>query len=78
MKLFTFSILTLLVSAQILTAQPCWTSVDMSEFHTAALGTNGTIWSWGGNNVGQLGNGANFPVYTPIQTGTDSDWREIS
>ncbi|MFN8712835.1 MAG: hypothetical protein ACK5Z2_08270, partial [Bacteroidota bacterium] len=78
MNYFTLSAAAVFASLQFLSAQPCWTSVAASEFHTTALGSNGTVWSWGGNNVGQLGNGNNFPVYTPIQTGTDSDWREIT
>jgi len=27
--------------------------------HSLALGSNGTVWAWGDNSLGQLGNGTN-------------------
>jgi alpha-tubulin suppressor-like RCC1 family protein len=32
-----------------------------------ALKNDGTIWNWGYNNVGQLGNGTTTTIYTPVQ-----------
>ena len=48
--------------------------------HITAIKTTGTLWSWGTNNYGQLGNGTNTttPTYTPTQIGTDSDWQITS
>ncbi len=42
--------------------------------HTAALSTDGTVWAWGNNSSGQLGNGSNIHSYTPVQT----DIRSVS
>jgi alpha-tubulin suppressor-like RCC1 family protein len=39
--------------------------------HTLALKSDGTLWAWGWNNAGQLGNGCIFPP-SPIDECTDS------
>lgn len=42
--------------------------VSVGEQHTVALANDGTVWAWGDNSVGQLGNGAtsNSLVPTPV------------
>lgn len=40
-----------------------------------AIKTNGTLWAWGNNQVGQLGNGLTGPKSTPIQIGALNDWK---
>jgi hypothetical protein len=46
---------------------------------TVALKTNGTMWSWGDNAKGQLGNGTiGNPIITPTQIGTDTDWVDVT
>jgi alpha-tubulin suppressor-like RCC1 family protein len=42
-----------------------WESVACGFFHTVALRTDGSLWSWGKNNYGQLGNGTLTTVPTP-------------
>jgi alpha-tubulin suppressor-like RCC1 family protein len=39
------------------------------EFHNVALKYDGTVWSWGQNAYGQLGDGTINDAWTPIQTG---------
>jgi len=60
-----------------------WQSVAARGFHTVALRTDGTLWSWGANNIGQLGNGTfttNAPggINTPQRIGTNTDWQAIA
>jgi hypothetical protein len=43
------------------------TAVAAGVDHTLALGPNGTVWAWGANNKGQLGDGSNNPSLTPVE-----------
>ncbi|OYU85387.1 MAG: hypothetical protein CFE24_02475 [Flavobacterium sp. BFFFF2] len=56
----------------------CWKSVSVGYTHALAIAANGTLWAWGGNNHGQLGIGTNVNQTTPIQVGTDADWKTVS
>lgn len=41
-------------------------SVSAGADFTVALKTDGTLWAWGGNDYGQLGNGSTTPSDLPI------------
>jgi alpha-tubulin suppressor-like RCC1 family protein len=56
----------------------CWQSVSAGEDHTVAIKTDGTLWAWGENGAGQLGDGTNINRNTPMQIGTDNNWQSIS
>ena len=43
----------------------------------AALKTDGSLWTWGGNNHGQLGQGDKVDRLLPLQVGDDADWAGI-
>lgn len=49
----------------------------MGVAHTMAIKTDGTLWGWGNNSSGQLGNGTQTSVTTPVQIGTDTDWSYV-
>lgn len=55
-----------------------WQTISCGGSHTIALKTNGTLWAWGLNSSGQLGNGNNTNSNIPVQIGTDTDWAFIS
>ena len=55
----------------------CWNLVATGFGHTAAIKNNGTLWTWGSNNQGQLGDNSSTNRLTPIQIGTDTDWQFI-
>ena len=42
------------------------------------LKANGTLWAWGRNDFGQLGDGTNVPKNLPIQMNSDTDWTNIA
>ena len=44
---------------------------------TWALKTDGTLWSWGYNNNGQLGQNSTTMVSSPVQTGSDTTWIKV-
>ena len=54
-----------------------WASVRAGRYHTMALKTDGSLWAWGHNNVGQLGTGNSDPQYSPVQVGEESDWSVV-
>lgn len=55
-----------------------WQSISVAMFYNLALKTNGTLWAWGDNGVGQLGDGTNVNKLVPVQIGIDTDWQGIS
>ena len=54
-----------------------WVSVVVSIEHTIALKTDGSLWAWGLNGAGQLGDGTTENRSSPVQIGTDTDWVSI-
>lgn len=57
-----------------------WLNVAASyDGFTAAIKTDGTLWSWGVNGLGQLGLGTAGTNYSsPVQVGTLTNWSSIS
>lgn len=47
-------------------------------YHSVALKSNGTLWAWGGNQWGQLGDGTTTNKYSPVQIGTDNNWVSVA
>ncbi len=43
-------------------------------FHNMALKSDGTLWAWGLNDYGQLGDGTYLMKNSPIQVSNDHDW----
>lgn len=55
-----------------------WRDVKTTGDSTAAIKTDGTLWSWGLNNVGQLGQGNTTSRSSPVQVGALTDWDKIT
>lgn len=55
-----------------------WKEISSGSYFNLATKTNGTLWIWGANEYGQLGNGSFVDVLTPIQLGTLTNWKNIS
>src|SRR3989338_2030534 len=56
-----------------------WSSVSAGEHHTAAIKTDGTLWAWGYNASGRLGDGTTTTNRTaPTQIGTATTWSSVS
>ena len=55
-----------------------WSKVFSGYQSAFALKTNGTLWSWGVNNYGQLGLNDIINRSSPIQVGTDTNWSVVS
>jgi alpha-tubulin suppressor-like RCC1 family protein len=54
-----------------------WQQVKCGSNHTIALKSDGTLWSWGRNNTGQLGDGTYSTRDIPVQIGLDNNWLSI-
>jgi len=53
-----------------------WSDIKILPSHVLALKTDGSLWSWGANNWGQLGQGDLIYRSSPVQIGTSS-WSAI-
>ena len=45
--------------------------------HTVAIKSDGTLWAWGSNGGGQLGDGTTIARLTPTPIGTGTTWRTV-
>lgn len=77
-------LITLLLYGFNLSAQECsltgWEKISQGEQFSVALKQDGTLWVWGRNINGILGNGSGTTTILehPTQVGTDSDWVDFS
>jgi alpha-tubulin suppressor-like RCC1 family protein len=56
-----------------------WKQVAGGEYYTAAIKTDGTLWTWGQNNLGQLGINDTNPRCTPITTfAGGTNWKQVA
>jgi len=56
-----------------------WNSVNCGRFFTIAIKTNGTLWVWGNNESGQLGNFAITNRSTPVTTfAGGTTWKSVA
>ncbi|HEY0906526.1 MAG TPA: hypothetical protein VGE17_04945, partial [Methylophilus sp.] len=60
--------------------QTRWISLHSRNQHVCGVQSNGTLWCWGANNFGQLGNGATSTfVNFPVQESTKAtDWKSVT
>jgi uncharacterized repeat protein (TIGR02543 family) len=52
--------------------------IACGEMHTAAIKADGTLWTWGKNSSGQLGNGTNTDSSSPKVVPTGNTWCEVA
>ena len=53
-------------------------SFDIGGYHTAAIKTDGTLWTWGWNYKGALGLGDTATRLSPVQVGALTNWLQVS
>lgn len=56
-----------------------WTAINTKSgsMSSAALKGGGTLWTWGRNNFGQLGQGDLIERDVPTQVGADTNWTDV-
>lgn len=55
-----------------------WYSISGGGEHSLGIKSNGTLWSWGYNAFGQLGDGTTTVRRSPVQIGSFNDWVYVS
>ena len=73
-----FVVFGLMVQSAVATDNNPYFQVSTRDSHTIAIKSDGTLWAWGDNSSGQLGDGTTIDKSTPTQIGTDSNWASIA
>ncbi len=56
-----------------------WKQVSGGTYHTAAIKTDGTLWTWGRNAYGELGDNTGTNRSTPVTTfAGGTNWKQLS
>ena len=56
-----------------------WKQVSAGGNHTAAIKTDGTLWTWGNGGSARLGNASTTNVSTPVTTfAGGNNWKQVS
>jgi alpha-tubulin suppressor-like RCC1 family protein len=56
-----------------------WKQVSCGGYFTAAIKTDGTLWTWGFNSIGQLGTNDTTSRSTPVTTfAGGTNWKQVS
>jgi alpha-tubulin suppressor-like RCC1 family protein len=56
-----------------------WVSISAGQFHNLAIKSDGTLWSWGENLCGQLGDGSTAPSQNkPVHSTSGTDWKQAA
>jgi alpha-tubulin suppressor-like RCC1 family protein len=51
-----------------------WVYVSVGHLHSLALKSDGSLWAWGYNATGTLGNGTYQDSYIPVRVGNANNW----
>jgi alpha-tubulin suppressor-like RCC1 family protein len=55
-----------------------WKQVSMGYTHSASIKTDGTLWLWGCNVAGNLGNNSTVDQSSPVQTVVSgTNWKQV-
>ena len=52
--------------------------VSAGNAHSLGVKSDGTLWAWGRNEDGELGDGTITNRHSPVQIGSDTTWAMVS
>ncbi len=55
-----------------------WGQVVAGSGHSCGILTDHTLWCWGANADGQIGDGTTANGFSPIQVGADTNWAQVA
>ena len=56
-----------------------WATVAAGNYHSVAVKADGTLWAWGRNFYGQVGDaGPRIDRFSPVQVGAGTDWDTVT
>jgi len=73
-----FLLLLLITFSYFQTKAQCWKTIASGYNHTVGIKTDGSLWSFGNNANGQLGNGTTADKNVPSKVGTSNDWKIVT
>jgi alpha-tubulin suppressor-like RCC1 family protein len=56
----------------------CWQLLRAGGYTSGGIKGDGTLWMWGNNAAGQLGNNSNLNSNIPIQISNATNWKDLS
>jgi alpha-tubulin suppressor-like RCC1 family protein len=85
-KLIVIVLIVILVVASVIAGHFIWARATLpgmriavaGDGYTVAIATDGSLWAWGLNNWGQLGDGTTTNRSRPVQISADTDWVSVA
>jgi alpha-tubulin suppressor-like RCC1 family protein len=54
-----------------------WIGIAAGYFHTVACDASGTLWAWGLNQSGEIGDGTQLPRFEPVRISSGNPWISV-
>ena len=75
--IFSSFFLCFFISHSLEISAQCWLKTSSGFTHTAAIQTDGSLWAWGSNAQGELGDGTVIQKLNPTQIGNAYNWSDV-